>query len=102
MEEERLSRTAPGRLSALLSQGLRGHHPLFERDQILAAFELPDHPVAEDDAEEIGEVLLAICRDPVSVARAEIARRSQPVRLALVRLYFRLLDRVEEERESLQ
>ncbi len=62
---EKIATLAPGRLCGLLTQGLRGHHPLFERDSILAAFALPDAPVAREDAN------------------------------------FRLLDRAEEERASL-
>jgi hypothetical protein len=102
MEEEKLSTLAPGRLAALLSQGLRGHHPLFDRDAIMAAFELPDAPVAREDADDVGQVLLTICKQPVAVARGAIASLSEPVRLALIRLYFRLLEHAEEERQSQQ
>jgi hypothetical protein len=102
MEKEKLSTLAPGRLSFLLSQGLRGHHPLFERDAIIAAFERPDAPVAREDADDVGRVLLTICKEPLDVARSAIASLSERARLSLVRLYFRLLDRAEEERQSVQ
>ncbi|HEX9243736.1 MAG TPA: hypothetical protein VF875_14925 [Anaeromyxobacter sp.] len=98
---EKIATLAPGRLGGLLSQGLRGHHPLFERDSILAAFALPDAPVAREDANEVGHALLAICRDPLRVARGTIAQLSDSARISLIRLYFRLLDRAEEERASL-
>ncbi len=102
MEKEKLATLAPGRLSLLLSLGLNGHHPLFEREAILEAFELPDAPVAREDANEVGQVLLTICKEPLPVARGAIATLSDSARLALIRLYFRLLDRAEEERRSLQ
>jgi hypothetical protein len=99
--KDKIATLAPGRLAGLLSQGLCGHHPLFERDSILAAFELPDAPVAREDANEVGQALLAICRDPFPVARGTIAQLSDSARISLIRLYFRLLDRAEEERASL-
>jgi hypothetical protein len=102
MENERLAALAPGRLAALLSQGLRGHHPLFERDAIIAAFDVPDAPVAREDANEVGQVLLTICKEPLDVARGAVATLSDTARVSLIRLYFRLLDRAEEERRSLQ
>jgi hypothetical protein len=102
MEKEKLSALAPGRLGELLSQGLRGHHPLFDREAILSAFALPDAPVAREDADEVGEALLTICKEPLAVARGAIATLSDSARLSLIRLYFRLLDRAEEERNSLQ
>jgi hypothetical protein len=100
--EEKLAALAPGRLGDLLSQGLRGHHPLFDRDAILAAFALPDVSVAREDADDVGEALLTICKKPLSVARGAVASLSEPARVSLIRLYFRLLDRAEEERNSLQ
>ena len=39
---EKLSTLAPGRLSSLLVQGLRGHHALFDADAIREAFDAPD------------------------------------------------------------
>jgi hypothetical protein len=102
MERERLATLAPGRLGSLLSQGLRGHHPLFERDAIVAAFDGPDVPVAREDASEVGQALLTICKEPLDVARGAVATLSDTARVSLIRLYFRLLDRAEEERRSLQ
>ncbi len=99
-QRDRLVTLAPGRLSGLLAQGLRGHHPLFERDAILAAFELPDAPVAREDAGEVGHALLVICREPLPVARSAVAALSGSARTSLIRLYFRLLDRAEEERSA--
>lgn len=98
--KEKLAALAPGRLAALLSEGLRGHHLLFERDEILSAFALPDVPVAREDAEDVGHALLAVCRDPLPSARLAVAALPEPARRALIRLYFRLLDRAEEERAA--
>ncbi len=99
-EKEKLAMLAPERLAALLSQGLRGHHPLFERDAILAAFELPDTPVAREDANEVGQALLTICKEPLAVACGAVRDLSTSARISLIRLYFRLLDRAEEERQA--
>lgn len=97
---EKLSTLAPGRLSALLVQGLRGHHPLFDAAAIRAAFETPDAdvPVAREDADEVGHALLSICRDAPRVARGAVETLSPQARTALIRLYFRLLDRAHTER----
>jgi hypothetical protein len=100
MEEEKLATLAPGRLSALLSVGLRGHHPLFDREAILAALDAPDAPVARQDADDVGQVLVTICKQPLHVARGAVATLSEPARLSLIRLYFRLLLRAEEERRA--
>lgn len=102
MEKDNLATLAPGRLSALLSQGLRGHHPLFDREAIVAAFDSPDAPVASEDADEVGRALLAICKDPLPAARGAVATLSPSARVSLIRLYFRLLERAEEERRSVQ
>jgi hypothetical protein len=96
-EKHRLMTLAPGRLSGLLAQGLRGHHPLFDRALILEAFAGPDRPVAREDANAVGRALLTICKAPLEVARAEVAALPGSARLSLVRLYFRLLDRAQEE-----
>ncbi len=98
MEKEKLATITPGRLSALVTEGLRGHHPLFDRDAILTALALPDAPVAREDATAVGQALLAICRDSPSVARGVVASLPGPAHRALIRLYFRLLDRAQEER----
>ena len=89
---------APGRLSVLLAEGLRGHHLLFDRALILEAFAAPDAPMAREDADAVGRALLTACQEPLEVARAEVAALSGSARLSLVRLYFRLLDRAQEER----
>ncbi len=94
---EKLVTLAPGRLSGLLAQGLRGHHPLFDRAVILEAFSAPDVPMAREDANAVGRALLTICRSPLDVARAEVGALPSSARLSLVRLYFRLLDRAQEE-----
>lgn len=96
-DREKLETLAPGRLSGLLVQGLRGHHPLFDRDAILAALEEPDLPVTREDANAVGQALLAICRETPDVARGAVATLPDSARLALIRLYFRLLDRAQEE-----
>ena len=98
--KEKVATLAPGRLAGLLSQGLCGHHPLFEREAILAAFERPDVPVAREDANEVGQALLTMCKDPLPVARGAVAALSDSARTSLIRLYFRLLDRAEEERSA--
>ncbi len=97
-ENEKLATLAPGRLSRLLAEGLRGHHPLFDRAAILAAFEAPDVPVAPGDAHAVGHVLLAVCKEPLDVARAAVETLPESARTSLIRLYFRLLDRAGEER----
>jgi hypothetical protein len=97
MDREKLEALAPGRLSRILAEGLRGHHVLFEHAAIVAAFEAPDAPVASDDADAVGHVLLTICKEPLPVARAAVARLPQSARISLIRLYFRLLDRANEE-----
>jgi hypothetical protein len=97
MEREKLATLAPGRLSRLVAQGLLGHHLLFDRAEILAAFEAPDAPVAREDADAVGAALLAICKEPLDSARTAVAALSLQARLSLVRLYFRLLDRAQEE-----
>lgn len=96
--KEKLAVLAPGRLSALVTHGLRGHHLLFDRAAILEAFEAADAPVAREDANAVGEVLLTICKEPLHVARDAVRTLSASARLSLIRLYFRLLDRAQEER----
>jgi hypothetical protein len=96
-EKDKLMTLAPGRLSGLLAQGLRGHHPLFDHAVILEAFSAPDAPVAREDANAVGRALLAICKEPLETARAEVAALPPSARVSLVRLYFRLLDRAQEE-----
>ncbi len=96
-QKDKLVTLAPGRLSGLLAQGLRGHHPLFDRPAILEAFSAPDVPMAREDANAVGRALLTICKEPLDAARAAVAALAPSARLSLVRLYFRLLDRAQEE-----
>ncbi|HET6414306.1 MAG TPA: hypothetical protein VFG53_19810 [Anaeromyxobacter sp.] len=98
MTVEKLAMQAPGRLSVMLIEGLRGHHPLFDPDEIRAAFSVPDRPLNATDADEVGQALLAIAREPAHAARGAIDALSLPSRTALIRVYFRLLDRAAEER----
>lgn len=95
---DKLASNAPGHLSRRIQEGLRGHHPLFDAEHIREAFAVDDRAVAPEDSDEIGEVLLSICRDPLDVARIAVDALAPEVRLALIRLYFRLLDRAEQER----
>jgi hypothetical protein len=96
---EKLSTLAPGRLSVLLVQGLSGHHPLFDAASIRAAFEDPeaDAPVASEDADQVGQALLAICRERPAAARDAVEALGESARTSLIRLYFRLLDRAHSE-----
>jgi hypothetical protein len=97
---EKLASLAPGRLAHLLSEGLRGHHVLFDPETIRGAFESPDVPLTREDADEVGRTLLAICRDPVDIARGAVDALPESARVALVRLYFRLLERAQSEQGS--
>lgn len=97
---DKLATLAPGRLSTLLVQGLRGHHPLFEPAAIREAFDAPDAdaPVAREDANDVGQALLAICRDTPQMARGAVDMLRPSARTSLIRLYFRLLDRAHTEK----
>lgn len=94
---DRLGAIAPGRLSQRLREGLRGHHLLFEEEAIREAFAGPDRAVSREDADEVGRALLAICREPLPSARHAVDGLSESARISLIRLYFRLLERAEEE-----
>ena len=83
---------APGRLGDLLRGARSGHHPLFAPAEIRRAFESPEVPVNRDNAGELGEVLIALARDP-SAGQAVVQRLSDRSRSALIRVYFRLLER---------
>jgi hypothetical protein len=98
MTVENLTMQAPGRLSVILIEGLRGHHPLFDPDEIRAAFSVPDRPLDALAADQVGQALLAIAREPAHAAQGAIDALSPPSKIALIRVYFRLLDRAEEER----
>jgi hypothetical protein len=95
---EKFETIAPGRLSVILAEGLRGHHPLFEPEEIREAFVLPDGPLTPVDADQVGQALLAIAREPAHAARGAIDALPQISRVALIRVYFRLLERAELER----
>lgn len=90
---DKLVALAPRRLSAVLAEGLRGHHLLFSEDEIRGAFAAPDAQLTRAQADAVGAALLAVCRDPIDVARVEIEALAPDARAALVRLYFRLLER---------
>lgn len=94
---EKLVALAPGRLSAVLAEGLRGHHLLFGEETIREAFAAPDAQLTRAQADAVEAALLSVCRDPVEDARAVIAGLAPEARAALVRLYFRLLDRAAAE-----
>jgi hypothetical protein len=97
---EKLAEVAPGRLSMLLVQGLRGHHPLFDPDAIRQAFDAAevDVPVVREDADEVGQALMAMCRESPSAARGAVDTLTPRARTALIRLYFRLLDKAHTEK----
>ena len=94
--EEKLAMQVPGRLSVILSEGLRGHHPLFDPDDIRAAFAAPDKPLSALDADQVGQALLAMAREPAHGARGAIEALPPLSRVALIRVYFRLLERAAE------
>jgi len=98
MATEKLENLGPGRLAVRLEEGLRGHHPLFEAGEIRQAFEAEDRPVTRADAGAVGDALLAICGSPLPAARGVVDGLAPRARLALIRLYFRLLDRAQEDR----
>jgi hypothetical protein len=89
----------PGRLSILLAEGRRGHHLLFEAEEIRDAFVAEGAVITAEEADLVGAAILAVCREPLDTARATVEALPPPARLALVRLYFRLLDRIGGEAE---
>lgn len=95
---EKLATIGPGRLAVILAEGLRGHHPLFEPDEIREAFAVPEGPLTPLDADQVGQALLAIAREPAHTAREAIDALPLPSRVALIRVYFRLLERAEQQR----
>jgi hypothetical protein len=96
---EKRAEVVPERLSLLLKQGLRGHHPLFDAESIRQAYETPeaDLPVAHEDADDVGQALLAMCKNSPSAARGAVDTLSPRARQGLIRLYFRLLDKAQGE-----
>jgi len=83
---------APGRLSAILEGARSGHHPLFDLEEIRAAFVGPEVPVGRHNAEELGRALIAVARDPFA-ARGVLGALAHGLRSAFIRIYFRLLER---------
>jgi hypothetical protein len=98
---EKLAELAPGRLSLRLRESLAGHHLLFDEEFIRAAFARPATPMSKGDADAVGEALLAIAREPLTAARDVVAALEPTARDALIRLYFRLLDRAGEGKAEL-
>ena len=72
--------------------------PRIKAEAIREAFADPDHTVSKDEADDLGRVLLAICKEPLREARTAVDTLTPQVRTSLIRLYFRLLQRAEEER----
>jgi len=97
---DKLEAVAPGLLSVRLREGLSGHHPLFPIDEIRTAFAGADAPLSHEHTRQLGDVLLVIAREPIASARATIEALAPSSRDALIRLYFRLLDRAAEERPA--
>jgi hypothetical protein len=98
MSMEKPENLVPGRLAIRIEEGLRGHHPLFEPGEIREAFAIEDRPVTRGEADAVGAALLAICESPLDAARFVVDGLALGARLALIRLYFRLLDRAQEDR----
>jgi hypothetical protein len=94
---EKLAIIQLGRLSQLLRTGLMGHHPLFDPAAIRDAFEGPEETVSGREADEVGRALVAMAREPLPLARTMVEGLTPTARVALIRLYFRLLDRAREE-----
>ena len=96
---EKRAEDVPERLSLLLRQGLRGHHPLFDAESIRQAFECAeaDPGVANEDADDVGQALMAMCRSSPTAARGAVDTLSPRARQGLIRLYFRLLDKAQGE-----
>ena len=99
---DQLEAEAPGLLSVRLREGLCGHHPLFPVDEIRAAFASPDAPLSREQVRELGDVLLVIAREPIDAVRDTIEALPPSSRDALIRIYFRLLDRAAAERAETQ
>ncbi len=98
---EKLAIIPLGRLSQLLRTGLGGHHPLFDSAAIREAFQGPEGPVSRNEADEVGRALVAMAREPLPLARSMVQGLTPSARDALIRLYFRLLDRAREEEGKL-
>ena len=91
----------PGRLSDRLRCSLCGHHPLFEVEDIRAALAGEAAPLDAAHANDVSQTLVALSRDPYMQARHRVDTLSPGARDALIRLYFRLLERSREVRGTL-
>ncbi len=95
---------APGRLGERLRLSLSGHHALFDVEDIraaLAADEADEPAVSAEHAGEVSRTLVALARDAVPAARNRVDALPPGARDALIRLYFRLLERSREVRGTL-
>jgi hypothetical protein len=91
-----------GMLGDRLRGSLSGHHPLFELEDIRAALAKgPEGPLDPAHADEVGKTLVALARDGYSRARLRVETLAPGARDALIRLYFRLLERSREVRGNL-
>jgi hypothetical protein len=91
-----------GRLGDRLRGSLSGHHPLFEVEDIRAALASgPERSLDPAHADEVGRTLVALARDGYSQARLRVETLAPGARDALIRLYFRLLERSREVRDTL-
>ena len=91
-------REVPGRLWTRLQGSLSGHHPLFEVEDIRAALSTDPGgaPLPPEHANDVGEALLALARDAFPEARHRVDTLAPGARDAVIRLYFRLLERSRE------
>ena len=93
---------ASGRLGDRLRGSLSGHHPLFEVEEIRAALANgPEGSLDPGHADVVGKALVALARDGYSQARLRVENLPPGARDALIRLYFRLLERSREVRSTL-
>jgi hypothetical protein len=94
-----LKNDASGRLGDRLRASLSGHHPLFDLEDIRAA--LAAEPLRALDpahADEVGKTLVALSRDAFPLVRMRVETLAPDARDALIRLYFRMLERSSEVR----
>ena len=92
----------PGRLGDRLRGSLSGHHPLFDVEDIRAALAAePERSLDAADAHEVGRMLVALSREGYPQVRMRVETLAPGPRDALIRLYFRLLERSREVRTRL-
>lgn len=92
----------PGRLGERLRGSLSGHHPLFEVEDIRAALTAePERSLDPAHADEVGRMLVALSREAYPQVRMRVETLAPGARDALIRLYFRLLERSREVRTRL-